>query len=93
MANEDATSDQSTPVPEPKEDRILGGNQPYDMIKGHQAIEFGQQPVDETNIRGYSPEIINLNTSTPPQGGSGVPALKVEAKPSEANTQESEKKQ
>ncbi|MGD0591639.1 MAG: hypothetical protein ABSA44_12720 [Bacteroidota bacterium] len=67
------------------------GHQP--MIKGHQAVEFGQQPVGDTIFRGYSPEVVNLSTSTPPQGGSGVPPVKVEAKPSEANTQASDKKQ
>jgi len=93
MANEDAKPDQSTSVSKPNQVPLNEGNQPLEIIKGHQPIEFGQQPAGDTIVRGYSPEIVNLSPSTPPQGGSGVPPANVEAKPSQANTQESNEKQ
>jgi hypothetical protein len=91
MPNEETKSDQSTPQSKPVQLPLKEGYQP--AIKGHQAIEFGQQPDGEMNIRGYSPQALSAGPSTPPQGGSGVPPAKAQVQPSSGSTQQSDKKE
>jgi hypothetical protein len=90
MTLDDTNPESNLPESQPEQFPLTEGHMPIDMLKGHQAIQFGQQPLNDIITRGYSPEMANLSPSSPPQGGSGVPSAPIEIQPSAASDQQTE---
>jgi len=83
MTDEQSTSSQSTekaPEPAPtKTTPLTEGQQPEPLVKGHQPVEFSQQPADQIFTGGYKPVMATSTPLNPPQGGSGVPPVQSNA--------------